>query len=123
MERAVNESFRTRLSGGPGTGTSSASCGAAPAARAPSSLAKRASCSSSASGETTELRLLSTPVEAEQEPGAVALDLDGAVPCLLEPGGLDRSSTQPIGVEASAPRSGSIEPETMSRSIALVIAT
>ena len=122
--KRVNESFRTRLSGGPGTGTSSASCGAAPAARAPSSLAKRASCSSSASGETTESCGSSPPRSRRSKSRAPSRSIStGPFPVSSSPAAWIRSSTQPIGVEASAPRSGSIEPETMSRSIALVIAT
>ena len=47
----------------------------------------------------------------------------GAPPRRRARGASSRSSTQPIGVDCVRPRSGSIAPETISRSIARVIAT
>ena len=70
-------------------------------------------------------RLRRVPVEPDQQARASALDLHrpGSAPTSSNSLASSRSSTQPIGVFASALRSWSIAPETISRSIARVIAT
>ena len=63
-------------------------------------------------------------VDADEDARAVALELDGRLAGASSSArSSSRSSTQPIGVVSSAVRSGSIAPETISRSIARVIAT
>ena len=64
------------------------------------------------------------PVDVQQEPRVAALELDrlgSALDLRLRAEPVD--STQPIGVSRSCGRSGSIAPETISRSTARVIAT
>src|SRR5262249_2979504 len=65
-------------------------------------------------------------VDAQDQPPARAparMISRGPAPARSSSSGPSRSSTHPIGVSASAARLGSIDPETISRSIARVIAT
>ena len=93
-------------------------------AAAPASSKRSSWPSASTTSSALLLRLAGEAVDPENHPRAFTLELDrlgsGLVDLVLAS---RRPSTQPIGVVSSAVRAGSIEPETISRSIARVIAT